>query len=81
MNFYHDLIAAAILNNYSNCQQIEAQGKPLSQRSVIGREVKAGIVITSCAAGTPKYCENNKTISLVNPFPDIIILCYLISSF
>lgn len=40
MNFYHDLIAATILNNYSNCQEIEAQGKPVSQRSVIGREVK-----------------------------------------
>lgn len=67
INFYHDLIAATILNNYSNCQEIEAQGKPVSQRSVIGREVKGGIVITSCAAGTLKHCENNKAYLLGQP--------------
>lgn len=67
VNFYHDLIAATLLNNYSNCQETEAQGKSVSQRSVIGREVKGGIVITFCAAGTLKCCENYKVYLLGQP--------------
>lgn len=45
MNFYQDLIVANILNNYSNCQEIEAQDKLVSQRPLIGREVKGGLML------------------------------------